>query len=70
MRPYLAITFYYRRRQGANQAVAAARLGGTVQMIAKVGSDVFGGQALENLAKEGIDISHVTKMRNCLQVLR
>lgn len=47
--------------KGANQAVAAARLGGTVQMIAKVGNDVFGDQALENLKKEGIDVSHVQK---------
>lgn len=47
--------------KGANQAVAAARLGGTVQMIAKVGTDVFGEQALENLAKENINVSHIAK---------
>lgn len=45
--------------KGANQAVAAARLGGDVTFIAKVGDDVFGKQTLENLAKEGIVTDHV-----------
>jgi len=40
--------------KGANQAVAAARLGAEVTFIAKVGRDVFGDQAIENYRREGI----------------
>lgn len=43
--------------KGANQAVAAARLGGNVAFISKVGQDVFGQQTIRNLTKEGIDVS-------------
>lgn len=46
--------------KGANQAVAAARLGGEVSMIARVGNDMFGEQARAGLATEGIDVSCVT----------
>jgi ribokinase len=35
--------------KGANQAVAAARLGGSVSMLGKLGSDVFGEQLRESL---------------------
>ncbi|WP_339226879.1 ribokinase [Oceanobacillus sp. FSL K6-2867] len=45
--------------KGANQAVAAARLGADVTMIGKVGSDSFGIELREQLEKEGIDIQHV-----------
>lgn len=45
--------------KGANQAVAAARLGGNVSFIAKVGDDIFGKQAIELFDKEGIDTTHV-----------
>ncbi len=40
--------------KGANQAVAAARLGGRTYFIAKVGKDVFGESALKQFALEGI----------------
>jgi len=40
--------------KGANQAVAAARLGSKVTFIAKVGNDDFGDRALENFEKDGI----------------
>ena len=40
--------------KGANQAVAAARLGAEVTLVAKVGRDVFGDQAIENFRREGI----------------
>jgi len=40
--------------KGANQAVAAARLGAQVTFVAKLGQDMFGDQAIENYAKEGI----------------
>jgi ribokinase len=45
--------------KGANQAVAAARLGGNVCFIAKVGDDIFGRQSIELFNKEGIDTTHV-----------
>ena len=41
--------------KGANQAVAAARLGGKVAFIARVGSDIFGQQAIAHFKQEGID---------------
>lgn len=45
--------------KGANQAVAAARLGGDVAFIAKVGNDMFGKGSIENYKKENMDISHI-----------
>jgi len=45
--------------KGANQAVAAARAGGRVTFIARVGDDVFGRQAVEGFVADGIDASHV-----------
>ncbi|HET9278206.1 MAG TPA: PfkB family carbohydrate kinase, partial [Flavitalea sp.] len=45
--------------KGANQAVAAARLGGNVTFFAKVGNDVFGSQAIALLRTEGIDTSNI-----------
>jgi ribokinase len=47
--------------KGANQAVAAARLGGAVLFIAKTGDDVFGKQSIELFKKEGIDTSCIIK---------
>ena len=41
--------------KGANQAVAAARLGGKVAFIARVGSDIFGERAIAHFSQEGID---------------
>src|SRR6185312_8824420 len=43
--------------KGANQAVAAARLGGEVCLIAKVGDDMFGLRSVELFSREGIDTS-------------
>ncbi|HSR67365.1 MAG TPA: ribokinase [Acidobacteriota bacterium] len=45
--------------KGANQAVAAARLGAQVTFVARLGADDFGKQALRKLEDEGIDCSHV-----------
>jgi ribokinase len=47
--------------KGANQAVAAARLGGKVTFITKRGNDLFGNQAVGLLMREGIDIQYVVK---------
>ena len=43
--------------KGANQAVAAARLGYPVQFVGKVGDDVYGPQLIENLSRAGVDTS-------------
>lgn len=45
--------------KGANQAVAAARLGGEVAFVARVGNDIFGQQAINGFEKEGINTSCV-----------
>lgn len=45
--------------KGANQAVAAARLGAKVNMIGRLGKDSFGETFLSIMAEEGIDCSHV-----------
>jgi ribokinase len=45
--------------KGANQAVAAARAGGSITFISCIGKDLFGKKSLEELSKEGIDISKV-----------
>lgn len=47
--------------KGANQAVAAKRLGGDVTFVCKVGRDLFGDNAVENYRKEGMDVSHVLR---------
>src|SRR5688500_100424 len=45
--------------KGANQAVAAARLGAHVTFICKTGNDIFGKQATEIVDNEGIDTSYI-----------
>jgi ribokinase len=45
--------------KGANQAVMARRLGASVRMIACVGTDAFGDQAVENLVGQGIEAQFV-----------
>ena len=45
--------------KGANQAVAAARLGAEVRMIGRVGQDEFGPVLLDGMSREGIDVSGV-----------
>ena len=50
---------YYGGGKGANQAVAAARLGGRVSMIGKIGKDKNGQTLLDSLKKEGIDTTGI-----------
>ncbi|ARK32617.1 ribokinase [Halalkalibacter krulwichiae] len=45
--------------KGANQAVAAARLGGNVQFIGRVGDDAFGKELQQVLQQEGISVTNV-----------
>jgi len=45
--------------KGANQAVAAARLGACVSFVARVGNDAFGQEALRRYQTDGIDTSSV-----------
>ncbi|WP_336057986.1 ribokinase [Nitratireductor sp. CH_MIT9313-5] len=48
--------------KGANQAVAAAKLGSQVSMVTKVGSDLFGDNTIANFQQFGIDTTHVAKV--------
>ena len=48
--------------KGANQAVAAARLGGNVAMFGCVGEDAFADRLVENLRCNGVDASHISRI--------
>ncbi|WP_214780236.1 ribokinase [Exiguobacterium sp. s22] len=50
--------------KGANQAVAASKLGSAVQMVGCVGDDPFGQQVVENFKQNGVDVSHVQVVPN------
>jgi ribokinase len=45
--------------KGANQAVMAAKLGGAVSMVTKLGKDIFGDNTLKNFQSWGIDTRYV-----------
>ena len=49
--------------KGANQAVAAAKLGAEVYFIAKLGDDVFGTQSLNNFKKEAVKTKYVIQTK-------
>jgi ribokinase len=49
----------YSGGKGANQAVAAARLGGHVSLVTKLGNDIFGKQSIDGFKKDNIDIGYV-----------
>ena len=44
--------------KGANQALAAHRLGATVFMVGRIGNDPAAEEALHNLRAEGVDLIH------------
>ena len=46
--------------KGANQAVAAAKMGGSVMMVSKVGDDLFAPNTVANLREQGVDTQFVT----------
>jgi len=48
--------------KGANQAVAAAKLGAWVTLVSKVGDDVFADMTIRNLAEFGVDATHVGRV--------
>lgn len=48
--------------KGANQAVAAARLGATVRFVGAVGNDAGGQQLRDGYASEGIDVSYMVTL--------
>ncbi len=52
--------------KGANQAYAAARLGGRVAMLGRVGSDDYGRRMRANLEQVGCDVSGVQAIPNCV----
>jgi ribokinase len=56
--------FMFPGGKGANQAVAAARLNGSVTFIAKIGNDIFGNQALAGFKNENINTEFVYKQDN------
>lgn len=47
--------------KGANQAVAAARLGAEVRIIGRVGEDAYGTQLLDALVRDRIDVTCVQR---------
>jgi ribokinase len=50
--------------KGANQAVAAAKLGAEVVMVSDLGDDTLGDTALKNFESYGIDTLHVRRIPN------
>ncbi len=47
--------------KGANQAVVAARVGGNVTFVARVGQDAFGDQAIQGFIDQGIKVDHIVR---------
>jgi ribokinase len=48
--------------KGANQAVAAAKLGAEVILVAKLGKDVFASESLENFKSVNINTQHIEQL--------
>ncbi len=50
--------------KGANQAIAAHRLGASVYMVGRVGNDPLAEEALHTLRQEGVDLSYCKSLEN------
>ncbi|WP_322795265.1 ribokinase [Tepidiforma sp.] len=48
--------------KGANQAIAAARLGADVSLVGAVGNDAFGEELLRAASADAVDTSHVVRL--------
>jgi ribokinase len=48
--------------KGANQAIAAAKLGASVVMVTRVGDDMFADNTIKNFARFGVDTTHVGRV--------
>ncbi|MBC7845601.1 MAG: ribokinase [Flavobacterium sp.] len=53
--------YIFQGGKGANQAVAAARAGGDVTFVCKLGNDTFGNDAIDHYRKENIDVSSIVQ---------
>ena len=51
--------------KGANQAVAAAKMGAAVCMLGAVGADAFGDQMIASLAEHGVTCEYITRSESC-----
>lgn len=51
--------------KGANQAVAAARLGAKVNMVGCVGDDAYGTALIENLRQNHVSVQYVEPVTHC-----
>lgn len=51
--------------KGANQAVAAAKLGAPVTMLGAVGDDAFGDQMIAALAEHGVQCERIVRAQGC-----
>ena len=58
------VVLYFPGGKGANQAVAAAKLGAEVVMVTNLGDDTLGDSALKNFESYGIDTRHVRRIPN------
>lgn len=52
--------FMFSGGKGANQAVAAARMGARVVFVGKTGNDIFGRRSIDELGREGIVTDYIT----------
>src|SRR5262249_41052797 len=52
---------YFPGGKGANQAVAAAKLGAETGLVGRLGKDAFGAELRAFLASQGVDLNSVTE---------